>query len=62
MGIIIMGNDFKDLVVDSDCCSYDYKNLFIVSSSVMFIVGLVNCILMIVVFFLCIVEIFKVEV
>lgn len=56
IGVIIMGVDLKDFVVDKDCWMFDYLNLFISSSFIMLIVGIVNVMLIIVVLVLCIVD------
>lgn len=62
MGVMIMGVDVCDLVVDKDCCMFDYLNLFILSSLMMLIVGMVNVMLMIVVFVLWMLDMLKKEV
>lgn len=45
MGMMIMGNDLVDLVVDCDCWMYDYLNLFIVSMVVYLSLLVVNLML-----------------
>lgn len=57
MGGIIMGLDVVNLVVDFDCCVYDYDNLFLFGGGVMFSMVCGNSILSMVVLGLKVVDV-----